>query len=141
MITELSKAIVTHYNTITTNISGISGVPLSSIAPIYFGVAPDKAPYPFVSYYIIDTKIGTLTTCTDGFDVLIQFNIHDTGTSPLSVMYISDEIIDGYNSVALSGLDGSLVNLQPLGLNINEDGNNDGTIGIVEYGCFIEKIR
>lgn len=136
MIKELATQIYSTYNTLTYNTSA-----LSAIAPIYFDIAPDKADYPFTSYYILDSDINKLDTCYDGYDFMLQFSVFDQGTSPMQIMEIMDVIIDGYNEIPLTSLDGSLLNLEPKRSEVTEIPDDDGHQGIIEYRAFIQKLR
>jgi len=136
MLLELCEAIQSKYDTLSYG-SGL----LKDTAPLWFGVAKDGESYPFVSYYIIDGRISSFTTCSDSFDYLVQFSVFDKGKTPINAIKISDAIVKGFNSASLSGLEGDLVNLQPLGQSILEEENNNGHVGIVEFGVFIENQR
>lgn len=136
MIIELASALKTQYGTLLYN-----GSNLNSYAPLFFGVAPDKQNYPFVSYYILDTRINKLTTCTDGYDFFVQFSVFDRGTTPITVMAIQDVIIVGFREIALMDLDGTLINLEPIGCKTVEMENDEGHMGVVEYRAFIEKVK
>jgi hypothetical protein len=135
MIAELVASLVAKYNEVA-----YDGGDLKDTAPIYFGTAPDKSPYPFTSLYLPDTKFD-FTFCSDLADFLIQFSVYDNGKSPANVLLIQDAVYEGFNNVALAGLDGTQLTLEPVSVNTRQNEDEDGHVGVVIFKAVIEKVR
>ena len=135
MLAEIIKGIVTQYNTLQYN-----GSDLSDTAPIYFGTAPDGKPYPFTSFYLVDTQVD-FDTCNDYYDSVIQFSVFDNSKSPENVLLIGDAINDGFNNASLSGLDGIQLRMEPISQTVQQLEDAAGHVCILNYKLVIEKAR
>jgi hypothetical protein len=135
MIAELVAALVAKYNEVA-----YDGGDLKDTAPIYFGTAPDKAPYPFTSLFLPDARFD-FSFCSDFGDFLIQFSVFDNGKSPANVLLIQDAVYEGFNNTPLAGLDGTQLRLEPVSVNTRQNEDEDGHIGVIQFKLVIEKVR
>ena len=138
MIKELATAIYNKYNTLT-----ISGSALSSVAPLYYAIAPDKADYPFTSYYIMESDAFVFDTCSDLYEFSFQFSTFDSGTSPIQVMEIVDVINSGFSGTTLTSIGSGnvLITIDPRRVAILEPENEDGHQGVTELTVSVQKTR
>lgn len=108
MISELEKAIITRYGTLTYNASA-----LTSTAPIYADIGKNSGNYPFTVYSIVSGTLSGQSTCSDfhSFRVSLQcFHICEN----LGVLSaIADVILEGFRNPSLSGLDGTQIRIDP----------------------------
>lgn len=135
MYAEVCKAIVRQYNLIT-----YDGGLLKDTAPIYFGIAPEEHPYPFTNFWFLPSNVD-FTFCTDLHGIPIQFSIFDNINTPAQVLLISDAIYDGFNDVLLTDLDGSQVRVDPLSVQVIQQEDQSGHMGIVNFKYIVQKIR
>jgi len=136
MISELTQAILTKYNTLMRG-----SVLLKNSCPIYFSTAPSGVDYPFTSYYITDNSMS-FDSCSDYYDFIVQFSVFDNKNTPADVTVIMDVVNEGFNNLAtLSGIEGGLVNIEPVSHRVLQRIGEKGHVGIIVYKVKIGKNR
>jgi hypothetical protein len=139
MITELSTAIVTKYNTLQYN-----GKDLSSTAPIFADIGTENGEfrknYPFVVYTLVGDAID-FSTCSDFHQVLIQMSVFDNLPTLGRISAIADVVLDGFNETSLTGLDGTQLKLEPVNVVRNYSYEEFGWQISIDFVIEIEKTR
>jgi hypothetical protein len=130
MFVKLATSVVSKYNGLT-----ITGSPR-----LYADVIPDEAAYPACTYSF-PASVNFFDFCSDFYDFLLQISVWDNATSPLGMLGIMDAVHTGFNNAILSGLDGTLVRLDPAEQNWGKDQNSKGWQGILQYRIMIHKAR